>query len=201
MPQRLILIEGIRVDLDALAAIAHACIPERCRNRRSCCACYEVCVGKGEMSRIVGCLPQAVAYAPGLRDGNSYADPFEDADGGRQMALATDEDGACVFTYKGPRGETLCALHSAALDLGIKPFHVKPQSCWLWPLALTESKPVVLGVQQDAFSFPCNRRRSRASRRLHRGIAEIVGAVFGEEFLGRVNERLAARHAPSRTSA
>jgi hypothetical protein len=193
MTRPLIRIDGVRVDVDALVGIAHTCIPERCRDRRSCCACYEVCVGKSEMSPIVGCLPQAAKYNPALRDGSSCIDPFEETDEGAHAALATDPDGACVFAYKGTRGETWCALHSAALDLGLRPLDVKPQSCWLWPLALTESKPLVLGVQEDAFSFPCNRRRSRTSRQLHRGIAEIVEAVFGEEFLVRLNEHLAAR--------
>ena len=150
-------------------------------------------MSRNETSPIVGCLPQAANYSPALRDGCSYVDPFEETEDGAHAALATDPDGACVFTYRGSRGETWCALHSAALDLGIEPLAVKPQSCWLWPLALTESKPLALGVQQDAFSFPCNRRRPCTSRCLHRGVAEIVVAVFGDAFLARLNEHLDAR--------
>ena len=186
-----IIIDGVQVDVDALVGIAHTCAPERCRERRSCCACYEVCVGEAEMSRIVGCMPQAAVHNPALRDGDSYIDPFEETDDGAHTALATDPDGACVFAYKDVKGETWCALHSAALDLGLRPLDVKPRSCWLWPLAVSESRPVVLGVQQDAFAFPCNRRRPRTSRGLHRGIAEIVEAVYGEGFLARLNDHLA----------
>lgn len=173
-------IQNICVDLDALRSIAHRCDPLRCRHVRACCARYEVCVDSDQAGGIVGMLPHAAQYAPALFEDGGYIDPFDDADDG-ELALATDEDGRCVFAYVGRHGETLCALHSAALDLSLPPHRAKPRSCWLWPLALSESTPPVLSVQDGAFALPCNRRRS--GRGLHRGIEDIVRARFGAAFL------------------
>jgi len=171
---------GLRVDLDSLRSIAHRCDPSLCRGLRGCCSRYEVTLGPTELSTIIGMLPEAARYVPALAD----ADLYEELDEG-EFAIETDEEGRCVFAYRNHTGDTLCALHSAALRHGLDPVSVKPRSCFLWPLALTESKPPVLSIQDDAFTFPCNRRRL-AKRGLDPGILAILEGLFGESFVAQL---------------
>lgn len=183
-------IENMHIDVEALRALAHRCEPLKCIEReRGCCATYEVVVGRREQGTIVGALPEAARFAPALKTGGEYLDPFEETEGG--SCLNTGEDGLCVFAYEEARGATLCALHSAALELGLSPTRVKPQACALWPLALVEGDPPLLTVQEDALAFPCNRRRRSGAAGLNGGIAEIVEAVFGREVVTEINSQLA----------
>ncbi|MDK1021248.1 MAG: hypothetical protein QGD90_06390, partial [Candidatus Hydrogenedentes bacterium] len=122
MPDRpgYIFVENMRIDVEALQALAHRCEPLKCIGReRGCCATYEVVVARREQGTIVGALAEAARFAPALKTGGEYLDPFEETEGG--SCLNTDEDGRCVFAYEDARGATLCSLHSAALDLGLPP--------------------------------------------------------------------------------
>ena len=189
MPQQeqYVQVRNVRVDVDALRALAHRCDPMKCIGReRGCCATYEVYVDRGEIGTIVGTLPETARHAKGLRQGGEFIDPFEETEGG--SCLATHEDGLCVFAYKDRRGATLCSLHTAALEMGLPPAQVKPKACALWPLYLVEGDEPLLTVQPDALDFPCNRRRRKGVNGLHGGVQEIIAAVFGKGFL---NELLA----------
>ena len=189
-PTSLPRIQNLLVDLGALARIAHLYDPVRCKKRGCCCSSYEVTVGRREMERITGCMPHAARHAPWLRDGKDWVNPFEE-DEARQIVLDTDEHGRCVFAYRNASGETRCSLHTAAIELGLDPYRTKPRSCALWPLALGEGRPRVLSIQDDAFDFPCNRRRRpRRDRSLDPGIAELIQLNFGRPFLSKVLERL-----------
>ena len=171
------IVDGMRIDVAALRTLAHRCVPEKCATRdRGCCATYEVTVDRREIGTIVGTQNLAAAYAPQLRHD---LETIEDTDDG--ACLATDEDGRCVFAYHDASATTLCSLHSVALDLGLPPAHVKPRPCALWPLALVEDTPPLLTVQEDAQSFPCNRRSSAPG--LNQGVAETIEEVFGQAFL------------------
>jgi hypothetical protein len=172
---------GLRIDIKALKRLAHRCDPYICKDRDSCCASYDIEVTRREASRVVGFLPEAARYAPRLRNGRSYLDPIEDMDDGPDV-LATNEDGRCVLAYDNADGATLCSLHSAALDRGIPYAQVKPAPCCLWPLALSEDRPPMLTVQDDAYDFPCNSRR-KAAAGLDTGVQEILREVFGENLL------------------
>lgn len=178
MPQ----VYGIRVDVEALLRLRHRHDPTRCSAVGCCCSSYEVCVSAKEVERIAGLLPMAAHYAPHLCADGALDNPF-DPIGHGEYALDTDSAGTCVFAYRDRMGTTLCAVHSAALDLGLDPYKMKPAACALWPLALSEDRPPVLTVQDGAYAFPCNRRRSRAAARLDAGVAAIIRAVFGPEFL------------------
>ncbi len=186
------IVRGVRIDVGALRRLAHTCAPERCHGARRCCAHYEVTVAAREEARIVGLLPHAARYAPWLRDGaRDFEDPFEETEGAR-LALATQESGRCIFSYDGPAGQPLCALHSAALDLGQDPYAAKPAVCALWPLALSEGRPPTLSVQDDALRFPCNRRRPAEATRLHPGVAQTLEHAFGAPFRRAVEALLTA---------
>ena len=183
------LVRGVRIDINALRVLAHRCVPTNCSVSRNCCKTYEVLVDAREVSAIVGAMPDAARYAPGLYEDGIPIEPVEDAEH-RQTCLATDEDGLCVFAYRNRAGATLCSLHSAALDLGLPPIKVKPKACVLWPLFLVETNPPLLTVQSDATEFACNKLRARAGAKLDQGVGDIIRAVFGEVFLGELEALL-----------
>ena len=167
-------VDGMHIDLSSLRSIAHRCNPALCASARSCCACYEVAVSEQELSGIIGCLPEASRYVPAL----AGSDLYEENEQG-EIILEVDEADRCIFAYStGPRG-TLCSIHSVALDYGIEPNRLKPACCSLWPLALTDSGPLMLSVQEGAFSFPCNTRRPRNAAGLDAGVADIIREQFG----------------------
>ena len=187
MPDRpgYIFIENMRIDVEALRALAHRCDPMKCIGRvRGCCETYEVVVGRREQGTIVGTLDEASRFAIGLKEDGNFLEPFEETEGG--TCLNTDEDGRCVFAYDDSLGATMCSLHSAALELGLPPAQVKPRACALWPLALVEGDPPLLTVQEGVLDFPCNRARGESSGGLDPGVAEIVEAVFGHAFLTEI---------------
>jgi len=184
--RRVVTLDGIVADVDALAGIAHRCRPSDCTGRRSCCSTYEVCLSAGEVTKVAGGIPAAAQWLGGGAGG--LDNPFESLGAGR-YALETDEDGLCVFAYRDRARRTLCSLHSAAVAAGIPPLRMKPFSCHLWPLAMTAPPAPVLTVTPDAMDFPCNRPR-RASKTLDAGIGEIIAAAFGEPFLRRLQSTI-----------
>ena len=187
-PDELPLIEGVRVDIQALCRLRHACDPNLCRHTRCCCKSYEVLVDRNEASTVVGVLPHAARHAPRLRDGATFHDPFDTTEGG--LCLATTANGRCVFAFNTKQG-LRCSLHAAALELGLPPAAVKPKACSLWPLFFDESDPPLLTVQEDALDFPCNRHNSAATS-LHPGVEEIIQTVFGASFLDALRQGLRA---------
>jgi len=175
-------ITGYRVDLEALATIAHRCEPVLCRRSGSCCAQYDIWIGRAEMERMVGLMPQAAHFAPHLRGSDGELKNVFRELGPDAYALEEGGDGLCVFAYRGPMRECLCSLHSAALEAGLAPQAVKPNCCFTWPLAISGERPPVISVQVDAFDFPCNRHREPDGG-LDEGIAEIIEGAFGRPFL------------------
>ncbi len=184
---RVVTIDGIVVDVDALVGIAHQCLPSCCTGRTSCCGSYEVCLSGEEVAVVAGGIPAAGRWIRG-RDGDRLDNPFESLGDGL-VALETDEDGLCVFAYRDRARRTLCSLHSAALAAGVPPLRMKPRCCHLWPLALTAGAEPVLTVMADAMDFPCNRPR-RAQKTLHKGIGDIIAAAFGEPFLRQLQSAI-----------
>lgn len=175
-------IQGVRVDIRALARFAHACDPRLCRHTKCCCKSYEVIVDRNEARTIVGVLPQAAMRATRLRDDDSFHDPFDTTEGG--LCLATTSTGRCVFAFNTRHG-LRCSLHAAAMDLGLPPAAVKPKACALWPLFFDETAPPLLTVQEDALLFPCNAHRPEGVV-LDPGIEEIIVSVFGEAFMAEL---------------
>lgn len=178
MPRR-----WVNVDLDALRRLQHECTG--CQDTgRCCCGVYDICVTRAEMERIVGCLPQAVAYCPRLAADDGYENIFERL-APDLFLIDTDENERCVFTYSAG-GQIRCALHTVAVDLGLPLNALKPHSCLLWPLALSERPPLVLGVHVDALRFACNRLQAVRGTTLPTVVTEIVSAVFGSRFCRRL---------------
>lgn len=172
-------IRGVRVDIEAIARLAHRCDPSRCTHAKTCCATYDVRVEPHEEKTITGILPLAAKYQPAIRDADGYAEVFDEDDDG--TSLATHDDGRCVFAFRGSDRGVRCALHAAALEAGADPYRTKPMPCALWPLALSEGPDPILTVMAGSRSFPCNRSRGLKPS-IHPGVAEILSTCFGGDF-------------------
>jgi hypothetical protein len=146
------------------------------------------------MQRVVAYLPQAAVYCPQLNTPDGFDNVFEQI--GRDLfRIDTTDDGLCVFAYHHHR-ETRCALHSIALDLNLPINAIKPETCLLWPLALSEKAPYTLSVDEDAFHFKCNYLRA-GQKTLHGSIRAIIAAVFGPRFTHEVENALQEGAAPT----
>jgi len=156
---------------------------------RGCCEIYDVSVAEDELSRLIGMVEAGKGLYAGLDRHCGGQDFFEETDDGR-FSIATDEDMRCVFTYRSGH-RVRCYLHSVALRLKLDPFQAKPQACAIWPLALSDGPRPVLGLQKDAFLFPCNRRR-QGQRTLDEGIDQIIRGAFGQEFLDQLKAAASA---------
>ncbi len=175
------IIHGIRVDLAALKTIHHKCRPDACRNCPSCCSRYVPHVNLAELERIVGYFPIIARYTDSIKNGHGFRNVFEECDDA-SYCIDANEDESCVFTYARPSGETLCALHSVALDLRISPVDLKPKACSLWPLTLSEEPEPELSVDRNWREFPCN-TLSDHGHQLDAGVIDIIASCFGVSFI------------------
>lgn len=173
-------IDGVRVDVPALAALRHRCDPALCRDSGSCCACHDIWIGDEEAERILSLLPEAARFVPYLEGAASEGVVLKRL-GPDWHTIVRRQDGLCALAYRAEDGRVLCSLHSAAFREGADPLRTKPECCVLWPLSLTTSNPPVLSVQEGAFEFPCNQRREPDGA-LDKGLSDIVRALFGREF-------------------
>lgn len=193
IPAGHVCIDGILVDLPALLKLKHYCDPRLCRNKRYCCASYEITVDRQDMKRAVGLMPEAANFAPAVGEGGEFENPFEKIEGGRWAIDCDEELEACAFSFRDKQGCGWCSLHAAALKLGLDPYQQKPEVCTMWPLALSEGDPPVLSIQDDVYRFPCAWRRRGPQRALYPDIAANVKAIFGEAFLEKLNAAIEAR--------
>jgi hypothetical protein len=151
--------QSIHVDLRALSGMSHRC--SGCATTDACCcATYEVCVSAREMRAIIGVLPMAAEFCPGLKGRKGFENVFEEVERGC-YAIDTHEDGLCVFAYRSEEG-IRCALHTVAGRMGVPSHQVKPFACTLWPLVMQEPPHAAISICDDALRFPCNRRRRKA---------------------------------------
>ena len=179
-----VMVRDVRIDLKALRSIRHRCRPGDCKGRPNCCSRFQIHVGEKELETIVGFLPLAEKYAPSIGGDGGYDNVFEEAEDGCFL-IDTDEDEQCVFAYASRKGEILCSLHSAAIDLGLPPADVKPRCCSLWPLALTNDPQPMLSINNLCDAFPCNHRKA-VPRGIDAGIQETIRTYFGTSFLSEL---------------
>lgn len=183
-------VDGILVDLPALLKLKHYCDPMLCRNKRYCCASYEITLDRADMNRAVGLMPDAAAFAPEVGEGGEFENPFERVEPGRWAIDCEEDSGACAFSFRDKKGCGWCSLHAAALQHGLDPYQQKPKVCTMWPLALSEGDPPVLSIQDDVYEFPCAWKRRGTRKGLYPDIAENVKALFGEAFLEKLNQEI-----------
>lgn len=182
--EQTIMVGNIRVDVPALMSIQHRCQPGVCKEVPSCCSCFQIHVDEKELETIVGFLPLAEKYTASIGSAQEYDNVFDEAEDG-YFIIDVDENEKCVFAYSPPTGETLCSLHSAALDIGLLPVDVKPRCCSLWPLALAEGPEPVLSVNAQFASFPCNRKKP-VQEGIDDNVQEMIRVYFGESFLSEL---------------
>ncbi|MEN8245975.1 MAG: hypothetical protein ABFS43_13865 [Thermodesulfobacteriota bacterium] len=175
---------NIRVDVPALMSIRHCCRPGVCKGTPNCCSCFQIHVDEEELETIVGFLPLVEQYTSSISGELDYDNVFEEAEDGCFL-IDADENERCVFAYTNEAEETLCSLHSAAIDLGLPPVDVKPKCCSLWPLALTGGPYPVLSINALFGSFPCNRKKA-IPKGIDDGIQETIRIYFGESFLSEL---------------
>ena len=185
--QKVVVVGNIRIDVPALMSIRHRCQPGVCKGKPNCCAFFQIHVSEKEVETIVGFLPLVEKYTASIGGGPGYDNVFEEAEDG-QFLIDADENEQCVFAYANAAGETLCSLHSAAIDLGLPPEGVKPKCCSLWPLALSGGPRPVLSINKLYASFPCNQKKETATG-IDAGIQETVRIYFGESFLSELLSR------------
>jgi hypothetical protein len=182
-----IIVDRIRIDVAALMSIRHRCLPRVCKGRPNCCSCFQIHVDAKEMETIVGFLPLVKKYTPSISGKTGYDNVFEEAEDGIFL-IDADEDEQCVFAYMNEAEETLCSLHSAAIELGLPPVDVKPRCCSLWPLALTGGPHPVLSINKLFESFPCNHKKAMPTG-IDTGIQETIRDYFGAPFLSELLSR------------
>lgn len=190
-------INGIIIDCKALTTIKHSCISSNCKISQCCCSYYEVFINSIELSNIIGILPYASQYSTILKSDKSFANVFGD-EGRNTYSIDKNNRGSCVFGYRGKEKKVFCALHKAAVDMKIPLKSVKPFACILWPLALFESDPVILTIQEDVLKFPCNQERNSPSIMLDAGIAQIIKIAFGSSFLCKLRKTIEDLHTNSK---
>ncbi len=184
-----VVVDGIIIDVKSIYSIRHECLPDRCKNAKSCCASYQVSIDDQELGTITGWMPEAANFSPGLKSGAEFKNVFEEEDEENSFSLDTDNDGTCLFAYRNREDQTLCSLHSAALEAGALPAEVKPRSCTLWPLAVSDGRPTTLSIDAAAFTFICNTKSEEESDALCPEIAKIITDLFGEKFLAELTRR------------
>lgn len=181
------LIDDMYVDLRSLRSIAHDCNPDLCADSVFCCEHYEIHVKADEVERVVSYSQLAAEFAGTISEDGDLDNVLDSEDDEDFVIDARDEDG-CVFSFKDEsisKGR-LCSLHAAAMKVGTDPYKVKPSCCTLWPLALAGEEENVLTIQDDAFDFPCNRKREMVETGLDQGVKVILDKLYGAEFAQRV---------------
>lgn len=178
-------LKQIRVAIAEICSIAHHCNGCAGESKR-CCSSYEVTVNRTERQNIDGCIKMASRFCPGLLSDEGYENVF-DPISRNLFSIDTNDDGVCVFAYDKDT-MLLCSLHSAAQKTGISFKEVKPLSCLLWPLTLSEGSIPVLSLQDDAFEFTCNTRTCCTSFALSPSIALNIEWAFGSAFKAKVLE-------------
>jgi hypothetical protein len=135
------------------------------------------------MKTIIGALPLAARYCPGLENEDGFENIFDEVERG-VFAIDTHENGLCVFAYQCHSG-IRCALHSAALEIGLSPHLLKPSSCTLWPLVMRSPPDAALSICDDALQFPCNRKvkAGHISPELLDSLEKLLGVAASGQIL------------------
>jgi hypothetical protein len=189
--EKKVIVDNILIDVPALMSIRHRCRPGVCKGKPNCCSRFQIHVDEKELETIVGFLPLVEKYTSTVGREKGYDNVFEEAEDGLFL-IDADENEQCVFAYVNEAAETLCSLHSAAIDLGLPPVDVKPRCCSLWPLALTTGSHPILSINALFASFPCNRKKAVPAG-IDAGIQETIRIYFGKSFLSELLSKVGGR--------
>ena len=166
----------LEIDIAGICSIDHKC--NGCReSSKKCCSIYDVTINRQEMENIIDYLPFAAHFCINLKKDGHYLNVFDEISD-NLYSIDTNEDGTCSFAYF-ESGKIVCALHTAADELGIAVQKVKPKSCLLWPLAVFEGEPEILSIQDDIFEFSCITKKKTETLCLSPSIADSIEKVYG----------------------
>jgi hypothetical protein len=185
-------IEGLLVDIDSIQRIRYSCEPNRfCDCHKACCSLYEVTLTKKEIGKIDAIMDMICSYVPSLRSVKGYDNVFDVADGSL-YSIDKNDDGLCAFSYLSTEGCVRCAIHTVAIEHGLRPEDFKPRVCSIWPLSLVdlERRKKAITVDESSSSFGCVGKNQKAST-IHVSIRKILLGVFGSTFYSHLESKLA----------
>jgi hypothetical protein len=119
-------------------------------------------------------------------------------------------DGACIFLNRpGFEGGPGCALHRAALEMGVPPLRLKPDVCWQLPLRredsvednghvtskITEWRRRNWGEAGDEFHWWCTEEEAAfsSSVKVYESLSDELVELVGKDVFKRVKQYLDAR--------
>ncbi len=179
------IIDGIIVDIMSIISIKYSCDPKLCAGKKSCCASYDICIEKKDVSKIIPYFSEAAKFAPHIKKGDEYDNMFDETDDGL-ISLETDENWQCKLAWKNDAGDVLCSLHSHALKNNLSFYDTKPKICCLWPLAESETKQQSLTIDSDCLTFPCVKEKTVHDFKINNEIVSIIKNIYGLDFLEKI---------------
>ena len=172
----------LTIDIRTLATTDHVC--DCCLSGgTSCCSEYDISLTEQEAEKLAGALPLAAEFRPELAEDPNV---FEDDDDG-SICIDKDAEGNCAFSFSSPHG-MLCSLHAAALKAGIPPHQIKPVSCTLWPLSLSEPPAARLSICDDAYQACCITKLDSPQPEIAPSLMNTIDAIFGSDVRTQVQE-------------
>lgn len=164
--------------------LEHNC--DLCRTgTKCCCASFDVCITEKEVEQITGVLPYVAKYVPHIVDEDGEFENMFEEEEDKLFSIDTHEDGLCIFAYH-KKGETRCALHSAALDLHVPLKEIKPLVCMLWPLAISDGSQPIVDVDAYAYQFHCNHKQPPKSARLSPAVQDTLQSIWGKDITATI---------------
>ncbi|MCX7016183.1 MAG: DUF3109 family protein [Candidatus Sumerlaeota bacterium] len=198
-----LVIDNLIVDVPAVVRRRFVCHTDLCIGAkpldslagRSCCSSFAVRVAPKEIRRIETLLPQVRRRYPGIAE---TIDRLEGAwwhydEEDYNKALKSAPNGGCIFLTPREDGMYKCALHAAAMDLGVDPNRVKPAACLLFPLFVVEVEDNllltctseetrhVIDDNGEYHHFDCLCPNAMAPRPLYVEMAGAIRALLGKK--------------------
>lgn len=108
---------------------------------------------------------------------------------GSEFRCTLIHNGMCVLIYKNREGTNYCAVHSYAIDEGLKWESFKMRDCIQYPLAVIEREGKrVLTIQGTPFlnKIPC--MVSKKGKPMYESLESTIEFLLGRDFAGRLKE-------------
>ncbi len=108
---------------------------------------------------------------------------------GSEFRCTLIHNGMCVFLYKNREGTNYCAVHSYAIDKGLKWESFKMRDCVQYPLAVIEKEgKKILTIQGTPFlsEIPC--MVDKRGKPMYESLASTIEFLLGKGFTMRLKE-------------